>query len=1094
MGVLQDTASGADLLITTETWTTPGADAPDLPDHKTISCSRPSQASQGRPSGGLACFVRLSLARYVSTWKVASDASLLWLKLDRSLGLERDLYLCAAYVAPRTSSHYEKDGSIDTFDQLICDIAEAQGLGDVLLAGDFNARTGQGADFVEAGLLGQTPEGDLPQPALPTGLHLRQSQDTGAISPFGRCLLELCCATSMLIVNGRVTGDRLGKLTFPHPQGGSVVDYFIASYALFASHPCLIVGDTLPESDHRPLHLYLRLPCPPPLPIPQHLHLIQKLRHRPQCVPQYRDELAAQLSTTCPADNPAEWLQACIVTSATSTHGVQSSSQRPQASKPWFDAECWQARRALRTASHAASVHHNQSPLLASYKALLRRKRRAWEKRNNEDLCQLAVKDPGKFWRKYQKLEEAPQGISTSAWYQAFSSLLAPEAPPSAASAPIMGVGAPAPIQGSPSDHLHDPICATEITQALKRLRRNRASGNDGIRAEHLLDARALLLEPMVHIFTHLLLVGAPECLCRGVIHPIFKAGPRDEPSNYRGITVTPVLAKLFAMILEARLSKWAESAGIRANGQAGFRKGHRTVDHVFTLRTLISQAKHCKRKLFCCFVDFKKAFDSVPRDRLWQVLVGLGLAGPLLQCLQSMYAQDSACVLTQDGCTEFFPCTAGVKQGCPASPLLFGLYLDALETYLAGQGTDMHGAPDGPVLAGQVILLLLFADDLVLVSQSEKGLQSQLNALHAFCENRGLTVNLAKTKAVVFNQRTYKANLVFAGRTVEQVDRYKYLGLVMHQNGSFTCAVESLESAAQRALFALQARCTELGIMDIQLRCRLYDAVVKPVLSYGCEVWMPLVSESSLEELERVHLSFLRRLLDVPRMSSAKHMYAETGRLPHRIFWWQQSIKYMHHLTSLNPTQLVHRAFTVDCMQELWWGQAVRVRLSPLWVTLSPGAEFNPEFSCAALATAAETALMTPSPSNNLDRVYYSFKTTFEMEPYLSELHRGPQLTTLVRFRLGQHWLYTRIGRFGPQRVPYDSRWCQYCALSAQRLVVDSEEHAIFHCPLYADIRQQQPWAQHQDCCNLQAFMRLPSLQQARFLHACYECHLGMV
>ena len=113
-------------------------------------------------------------------------------------------------------------------------------------------------------------------------------------------------------------------------------------------------------------------------------------------------------------------------------------------------------------------------------------------------------------------------------------------------------------------------------------------------------------------------------------------------------------------------------------------------------------------------------------------------------------------------------------------------------------------------------------------------------------------------------------------------------------------------------------------------------------------------------------------------------------------------------------------------------------------------------------------------------------------MEPYLSELHRGPQRTTLVRFRLGQHWLYTRIGCFGPHRMLYDSRWCQICALSAQCLVVDSEEHAIFHCPLYDGIRHQQPRAQHQGCCDLQAFMRLSSLQQARFLHACYECHLG--
>ena len=415
-------------------------------------------------------------------------------------------------------------------------------------------------------------------------------------------------------------------------------------------------------------------------------------------------------------------------------------------------------------------MHHHHSSLLLAYKALLRRKRRAWEKCQNEELCCLAAKDPSRFWRKYRKREDAPTGISTSAWYQAFSSLLAPAAPASIAAAPIMGADKQHNL-GTTFEHLHDSVSTAETARALKRLRRNKAAGIDGIRAEHLLDACQLLLEPMAATFTHLLLDGVPQCLCKGVIHPIFKAGAKGNLSNYRGITVTPVLSKLFAMILEARLSEWAECSGIRADGQAGFRKGHRTVDHVYTLRALITQAKRSKSKFFCCFVDFRKAFDSIPRERMWQVLAGLGPEGPLLQCLQSMYARDSACVLIQDGCTEYFPCTAGIKQGCPASPLPFGLYLDALETYLKGQGPGLHGAPDRPSLSGQVILLLLFADDLVLVSQSESGLQAQLHALHAFCMNKGLAVNLAKTKAVVFNQRTYKANLVLAGQAVEQAD-----------------------------------------------------------------------------------------------------------------------------------------------------------------------------------------------------------------------------------------------------------------------------------------------------------------------------------
>ena len=271
-------------------------------------------------------------------------------------------------------------------------------------------------------------------------------------------------------------------------------------------------------------------------------------------------------------------------------------------------------------------------------------------------------------------------------------------------------------------------------------------------------------------------------------------------------------------------------------------------------------------------------------------------------------------------------------------------------------------------------------------------------------------------------------------------------------------------------------------------LSCKLYHAVVKPVLSYGCEVWGPLVSDSSLEELKRVHLSFLRRILDVPRATAAKHLYAETGRLPHKIFWWQQSLKYMHHLTSVDPSQFVHKAFRTDHAQELGWGQAVLAHLFPMGFTLpAPGDDFNPETGCTAIAAAVETALMTPTLGNNLDRVYYSFKPEFGMEAYLTQLHRGPLRTTLARFRLGHHWLQTRLGRFGPHWVPCESRWCQHCALVNQQMVVDSEEHALFDSPstMTCGNSSHGPNNSHATCrlswrrlhCSRQAFSKLATI-----------------
>ena len=103
------------------------------------------------------------------------------------------------------------------------------------------------------------------------------------------------------------------------------------------------------------------------------------------------------------------------------------------------------------------------------------------------------------------------------------------------------------------------------------------------------------------------------------------------------------------------------------------------------------------------------------------------------------MYAADKACVFTKDGPSDLFDCSIGVKQGCPLSPLLFSLYLDVLETLLE----EASGETDCPRLAELLIAILLFADDIALFSYTTKGLQRQLDILHAFCSDRGLKVNV---------------------------------------------------------------------------------------------------------------------------------------------------------------------------------------------------------------------------------------------------------------------------------------------------------------------------------------------------------------
>ena len=136
-----------------------------------------------------------------------------------------------------------------------------------------------------------------------------------------------------------------------------------------------------------------------------------------------------------------------------------------------------------------------------------------------------------------------------------------------------------------------------------------------------------------------------------GAITPLLKPGGNPSDCNsYRGITVGTLLAKLYATIVNTRLTAWAEENCLRAKGQAGFRKDHRTSDQLFIIRALIEQQRLAGTPLYVCFVDFQKAYDTVPRDQLWTKLEGMGIRGFIMDAIRALYADVSVCVRPAPG------------------------------------------------------------------------------------------------------------------------------------------------------------------------------------------------------------------------------------------------------------------------------------------------------------------------------------------------------------------------------------------------------------------------------------------------------------
>jgi hypothetical protein len=125
-------------------------------------------------------------------------------------------------------------------------------------------------------------------------------------------------------------------------------------------------------------------------------------------------------------------------------------------------------------------------------------------------------------------------------------------------------------------------------------------------------------------------------------------------------------------------------------------------------------------------------------------------------------------------GLSARFSCGIGVEQGCPLSPLLFGLYLDGLEKRL-----DALDGDSSPQLADIIVKLLLYADDLALMSETPQGLQKQIDAMSEFCVERQLVINVSKTKVVVFEKhRSATLEFTYRGTTIERVQSFRYLGL----------------------------------------------------------------------------------------------------------------------------------------------------------------------------------------------------------------------------------------------------------------------------------------------------------------------------
>ena len=428
---------------------------------------------------------------------------------------------------------------------------------------------------------------------------------------------------------------------------------------------------------------------------------------------------------------------------------------------------------------------------------------------------------------------------------------------------------------------LNQPFSEDEIRKFVKNLKNNKAAGIDGILNEYIKCTIDLMVPLYNKLFNQVLNTGEiPEDWLTGLIIPIYKnKGSKCDTDNYRGITLLSCVGKLFTSILNQRLTEFCENNYILKEIQAGFRKGYSTLDNIYVFKNIIDLFKFKKKKLFCCFVDYKKAFDSVWREALWYKLTKAGIEGKIFKVIKSLYAQVKSCVFPNGKKSDYFISARGVRQGENLSPLLFSLFVNDIETEFISNGCKYIELDDEQLDNFIRLLILMYADDTIILADSETHMQTALNALQLYCKNWKLEINCSKTKISIFSRgkiKTSRFNFLYDEQKIEIVETYKYLGINFNASGSFKTALENLKSQASRAMFSLISKSRRLSLpIDIQLQ--LFDSTVLPIMLYGCEIW----GNGNIDVLDKLYLKYLKMVLWVHGKTCNNMVYGELGRFP---------------------------------------------------------------------------------------------------------------------------------------------------------------------------------------------------------------------
>ena len=361
-----------------------------------------------------------------------------------------------------------------------------------------------------------------------------------------------------------------------------------------------------------------------------------------------------------------------------------------------------------------------------------------------------------------------------------------------------------------------------EVERAIKRMKRHKAQGVDGITSDIIKLRGPFVLTYLTNIFNNILKTKQiPDSWHEAKIVILFKKGDPKDIKNYMPISLLSHSYKIFTRLLQTRIERTLDENQPRE--QAGFRKGYSTTDHLQALNQIIEKSNEYNLPLCIGFIDCKKAFDTVEHFAIFEALRKTNVNETYINILQNIYNQATARVHLDKLVSTEFPIHRGVRQGDPLSPKLFTAVMeDVFKKADISEGVNVDG---------ENLTYLRFADDVAFFNETTKQMEKHLNNLNSESLKVGLKIHKGKTKYMT-NHADSEDN---DQQKIEKVTEFKYLGQTTH-----------LKDTAKEEIYArIRAAWSCFGknkkiLQDKQLPISLKKTSNGPMYLANHDLWLP--------------------------------------------------------------------------------------------------------------------------------------------------------------------------------------------------------------------------------------------------------------